>query len=236
MTPPLAFWTFHIYDDFPHETIESSPYQQEEAPTTRFEIHSDPSPNLVVEEPPIEGTYHTFRNNEPHPLSHPFQFEDDLFLDVDHRNTLEPTNSTSYALNSWMRQSIPGELIEGEPLYIEDISNHTLSMSTPNVSSNSVLELREDVMSMSTTIMTYPNLVVDMDCHVKESTLPRSKDFIDKHESYFLTMLIQFFFESYYICNITCICYSTFLLHIPKIIKRVVVDIFINIHVFTLAS
>jgi len=71
-----------IYDEFPKEEIESSPDQQKEAHTTEFEFSLYPSYDSVAKEPPIQETYHTSRDYEPHPFTCPFEFEDDLFLDV----------------------------------------------------------------------------------------------------------------------------------------------------------
>ena len=90
-----------IYDEFPEEEIESSLGQQKEAHTTESKFSSYSSSDPVAKEPPIQGTYHTSRDDEPHPFTCPFEFEDDLFLDADLGNTLEPPNSTSsHASNS----------------------------------------------------------------------------------------------------------------------------------------
>ena len=93
-----------IYDKFLEETIESGPDQQKEAYAAEPKICSNPSYDLVAKEPPIQGTHHTSRDDESHPFTCPFEFKDDLFLDADLGNTLEPPNSaSSYASNSYMR-------------------------------------------------------------------------------------------------------------------------------------
>ena len=110
-----------IYDEFAKETIESGSDQQKEAYAAEPKIPSNPSYDSVAKEPPIQGTHHTSRDDESHPFTCPFEFEDALFLDVDPGNTLEPPNSTSsYASNSYMRHQehskdgISSEPIEGE--------------------------------------------------------------------------------------------------------------------------
>ena len=109
-----------IYDEFPEEEIKSSLGQQKEAHTTESEFSSYPYYDSVAKEPPIQGTYHTSRDDEPHPFTCLFEFKDDLFLDADLGNTLEPPNSTSsHASNSYMRykgkfkDEISSEPIEG---------------------------------------------------------------------------------------------------------------------------
>ena len=93
-----------IYDEFPKETVELGPNQQEEARTTESEIPSYPSYDSVATEPPIKGKHHTSRDDETHPFTCPFEFEDDFFLDAELGQTLEPPNSTSsHASNSYMR-------------------------------------------------------------------------------------------------------------------------------------
>ena len=69
-----------IYDEFAEE-VESSPEQQEQALATESEIPSYPSHDSVAIEPPIKGTHHTLEDDEPHPSSFPFEFEEDLFED-----------------------------------------------------------------------------------------------------------------------------------------------------------
>jgi hypothetical protein len=54
-----------IYDEFPEETIESSPDQQEEAYAAKSKIPSNPSYDPVAKEPPIQGTYHTLGMMNP---------------------------------------------------------------------------------------------------------------------------------------------------------------------------
>ena len=118
-----------IYDKFLEETIESGPNQQEEAYAAESKIPSNPSYDLLGKEPPIQGTYHTSRDDEPHPFICPFEFKDDLFVDADLGNTLDHPNSTSsHASNSYMKHhgkfkdKISSELIEGEPLHVKAIS------------------------------------------------------------------------------------------------------------------
>ena len=69
-----------IYDEFPEEEIKSSLDQQKEAHTTKSEFSSYPYYDSVAKEPPIQGTYHTSRDDELHPFTCPFEFEDDLSL------------------------------------------------------------------------------------------------------------------------------------------------------------
>jgi hypothetical protein len=76
-----------IYAEFP-EVVESCPYQQEEALATEFEIPSNPSHDLVVIEPAIKGSHHTLEDDEPHPSSFPFEFEEDLFKDFGNTSNL----------------------------------------------------------------------------------------------------------------------------------------------------
>jgi hypothetical protein len=110
----------------------------------------------VAKEPPIQGTYYTSRDDEPHPFTCPFEIEDDLFLDADLGNTLEPPNSTSSdASNSYVKHQekskdgISSELIDGELIHIEAISIISPSMPTFNVSSKSVIDPRGELMSIS---------------------------------------------------------------------------------------
>ena len=175
-----------IYDEFP-KVVESAPDQQEEAPTTEFEIPSNPNHNPVVKEPPIKGTYHTSRDDELHPFTCPFEFEVDLSLDDEFRNSLECPNSTSsYASNSYMRHEvkskdeISSELIEGEPMHIEAIFILSPSMPTLNVSSKTILDLRGELMAISAITMTYPSLVKDSNSHEKESASPKTRDFVNE--------------------------------------------------------
>ena len=58
----------------------------------------------------------------------------------------------------------------------------------PAIDVSSKLVLRGELMSISTTTMTYPNLIEDLNCHEKESAPPKMNDFINKHGSYFLTI------------------------------------------------
>jgi hypothetical protein len=123
----------------------------------------------------------------------PFEFEDDLFLDADLGSTLEPPISTSsHASNSYVRHQgkskvdLSNESIEGEPIHIE--ANSILSPSMPafGVSSKYALDLRGELMSIST--MTYPSLVENMNYHRKESAPLETEGFVNNHGSYFLTI------------------------------------------------
>jgi hypothetical protein len=222
-----------IYDELPKQTIESSPDQQEEAPTTGFKIPSNSSHNLIAGEPPTKGTHHTHRDDESHSFTWPFEFKDDLFLDVDFGNTIEfPTSTSSYASNSCMRHQQHFQDIEGGSIHMEVICIPSPSMPTLVVSSKSILNIRGEVMSIIAITMTYPNVAEDSNCHEKEKPLSKVKDFIDEHGSYFITFpSIPCSYEKSprSICNsaITCKIYNTFLLPTHKIFKKVVVDAFI---------
>ena len=169
----------------------------------------------------------------------PFEFEDDLFFEANLGNTLESPNSTScHASNSYVRHQehskdgISSKLIEGEPIHIETISILSPSMSTFNVSSKSVLDLRGELMSISITTMTYPSSMEDLNCHKKESAPPKMEDFIDERGSYFLTIPsnpCSYEKSPESICNstITCQIYNPFLISVHKNFKRVVVDAFV---------
>jgi hypothetical protein len=133
----------------------------------------------------------------PHPFTCPFNFEDNLFLDANLGNTLEPPNSTSsHALNSYMRHQgkfkdeISSELREGESLHVKAISILSPFMPTFNVSSKSIIDPKGELTSISLTTMTYPNLMKDLNCHGKESAplLPKMEDCFNEHGSYFLTI------------------------------------------------
>jgi hypothetical protein len=70
-----------IFDEFPkekEEEVKPSLDQQEEAHTTESKILSNPSNDLVAEEPPTKGTHHTLEDDEP---MFPFEIEEDLFED-----------------------------------------------------------------------------------------------------------------------------------------------------------
>ena len=102
----------------------------------------------------------------------------------------------------------------------------------PAIDVSSKLVLRGELMSISTTTMTYPNLVEELNCHEKESAPPKKDDFINEHGSYFLTIpSIPCSYEKSHktICNlaITCKIYNAYLLLVHKNFKRVVVDVFL---------
>ena len=61
--------------------MESSPDQEEEVLVTVSEISLNLSHDPVVVEPPIKGMHQTQEDDEPHPSSFPFEFEEDLFED-----------------------------------------------------------------------------------------------------------------------------------------------------------
>jgi hypothetical protein len=71
-----------VVDEFPEE-VEPSPDQQEEAHATKSkpEIPSNPSYNLVAEEPPTKGIDHTLEDDETSPSLSPFEIKVDLFED-----------------------------------------------------------------------------------------------------------------------------------------------------------
>jgi hypothetical protein len=176
-------------------------------------------------------------DDESHPFTCPFKFKDDLFIDADHRVTLEPPNSTSsYASNSYLRHqehsedAISSKTIQGESIHLEAICILSPSMPAFNVSSKFVL--RGELMSISKTTMTYPSLVEDLNCHEKESAPPKMEDFINEHGCYFLTTpsipcSYEKFSKSICICAITYKTHKPFLLSIYKNFKRVVVDTFV---------
>jgi len=72
-----------IYDEFPEEEkeVEPDPKPKDEELATELEIPPDPSINLVVEKPPNKRMQNQLRDDEPPPLEHPFEFEEDLFED-----------------------------------------------------------------------------------------------------------------------------------------------------------
>ena len=107
-------------------------------------------------------------------------------------------------------------------------------MPTINVSSKSVLDPRGELLSISVTTMTYPNLVKDLNCHGKESAppLPETEACINEHGSYFLTILTipcsyDFFSKLICIYAITHKSYNPFLLPVHKILEKVIVDVFV---------
>ena len=77
-----------IYDESPKEIVVSSPEQEEEALATVSEIPLNPSPEPVANEPHIKGMNQTQEDNEPHPSSFPFEFEEDLFEDFGNASNL----------------------------------------------------------------------------------------------------------------------------------------------------
>jgi len=68
--------------------VESSPDQEEEALATVSEIHLNPFHEPVADEPPIKGMHQTQEDDEPHPSSFPFEFEEDLFEDFGNASNL----------------------------------------------------------------------------------------------------------------------------------------------------
>jgi hypothetical protein len=70
-----------IYAESPKEIVESSPNQEEEALATVSEIPLNPSNDPVANEPPIKGMHQTQVDEEPHPSSFHFEFEEDHFGD-----------------------------------------------------------------------------------------------------------------------------------------------------------
>jgi len=78
-----------IYDEFLEEEkeVEPDPKPKDEELATKLEIPPDPSINLVVEKPPDKGMQNHIMDDEPPPLEHPFEFEEDLF--EDYGNTVD---------------------------------------------------------------------------------------------------------------------------------------------------
>jgi len=78
-----------VFNKYPEE-VKPSSNQQEEAHTTesKYEIPLNPSHDLVVKEPPIEGTHHTLEDDEPHPSMFPFEIEEDPFEDFGNASNL----------------------------------------------------------------------------------------------------------------------------------------------------
>jgi len=73
-----------IYDEFPEEKeVEPDPKPKDDELATELEIPPDPSINLVVEKPPHKRMQNQLRDDEPPPLEHPFEFEEDLFEDYE---------------------------------------------------------------------------------------------------------------------------------------------------------
>jgi len=100
------------------------------------------------------------------------------------------------------------------------------------VESKSTLDLRGELMSISITTMTYSSLGEDMNCHEKESALPKIEDFINENGSYFLTIPSNP--SSYekspklvYNSTITCKINNPFLVPVNKMFEKVVVDAFV---------
>jgi hypothetical protein len=77
-----------VYDEFPKEEVELSPEPKEEEHTTELEIPIDPSQNLVVEKPSVEGTQNQLEDDETSPLELPFEFEEDIFEDYGNTSSL----------------------------------------------------------------------------------------------------------------------------------------------------
>jgi hypothetical protein len=79
-----------VFDEFPKEEVEPSPDQQEKAHATesKHEIPSNPSNNLVAEEPPTKGTDHTLEDDETSPPLFHFEIEIDLFEDFGNASKL----------------------------------------------------------------------------------------------------------------------------------------------------
>ena len=65
------------------------------------------------------------------------------------------------------KDEISSELIEGESLHVKAISILSPSMPAFNVSSKSILEPRDELMSISLITMIYSNLGEDLNCHGK---------------------------------------------------------------------
>jgi hypothetical protein len=75
-----------VFDEFPEEEeVKPNPDQQEEAHATESKILSNPSNDLVAEEPPTKGTHHTLEDDEP---MFPFEIEEDLFEDFGNASNL----------------------------------------------------------------------------------------------------------------------------------------------------
>jgi hypothetical protein len=70
-----------IYDQFPEEEVELSPETKEEEHATELEIPIDPSENLVVEKPFVEGIQNQLEDDEISPLEFSFEFKKDIFED-----------------------------------------------------------------------------------------------------------------------------------------------------------
>jgi hypothetical protein len=68
--------------------VESSPDQEDEALATISEIPLNPSHEPVADEPPIKGMHQTQEDDEPHPSSFPFEFEEDLSEDFGNASNL----------------------------------------------------------------------------------------------------------------------------------------------------
>ena len=93
---------------------------------------------------------------------------------------------------------------------------------------------RGELMSISLTTMTYPSLEEDLDCHKKESAHPLlgTKDFINKHGSYFLTIPSNpcSYEKSPKPIGLSIATHEIFnplTLHIHKDFERVVIDAFV---------
>ena len=68
--------------------MEPSPDQEDEALATVSEIPLNPSHEPVADEPPIKGMHQTQEDDEPHPSSFPFEFEEDLSEDLGNASNL----------------------------------------------------------------------------------------------------------------------------------------------------
>ena len=77
-----------IYDESLKEIVESSPDQEEEVLATISEIPLNPSHEPVADEPPIKGMHRIQEDDEPHPSSFPFEFEEDLCEDLGNASNL----------------------------------------------------------------------------------------------------------------------------------------------------
>ena len=220
-----------IYDESPEEIVESSPDQQEEAPATEFETPSNPFNNLVDAVPPNEGTCQILRDDESHPFTWPFEFEDDLFLDVDFGNTLQvPSSTSSYASNSYMRHQKHWHHIEGESIFIEYISMPSPSMPTLDVSSKS--KPRGELETIPAITISYPSLAKNSICLEKESAPRKAKDFIDEHGGYVLNVPSTpcSYEKSPDTIHSSAMSYKTYnplLLSVHKNFERFVVDAFV---------
>jgi len=198
-----------IYDEFPKETVESSPDQQEEAHAIESKTSSNPSHDSVARKPPIEGTHDTSGDDEPHPSTFTFEIKVDPILgNITGNEELDYGISKDY-LSVWSSQSL-----------------------NTTVESKSALDLRGELMSISITTMTYSSLGEDMNCHEKESALPEIEDFINEHGSYFLTIpsnpsSYEKSLESIYNSTITCKINNPFLVPVNKIFEKVAIDAFV---------